>query len=391
MKKVLILGAGIYQVPLIKRAKRRGLFTIVASVEGNYPGFEYADKVYYINTTDRDAILRLAIDEQIDGILTTGTDVAVKTIGYVCDRLNLTGISENCAENATNKAKMKCVLLDGGVRTARYHIVKSVLEAEEACRDLGFPVIFKCVDKSGSRGIKKVNCIQQIKQDFSYSLSYSDVNYIVVEKYLEGYEIGVDGYIDQTQSLFLAHTKINYSNGYTYVPIGHCFPFECDEKLYRDIVSQAEKAVQSLKMDKCFFNMDIMIANSKSYVIEVGARTGATCIPELISCYCGFDYYEKMLDCALGDKVDISYKKTTPCIAELLISETDGRIVKYNLDNIDDPRVKQVHMDYVPGDRVQKFRVGPDRIGDIVVCGESLEEAKRILAKSKKRLELVIE
>ena len=47
MKKILILGAGIYQVPLIKTAKKLGIYTIVASIPGNYPGFELADKVYY--------------------------------------------------------------------------------------------------------------------------------------------------------------------------------------------------------------------------------------------------------------------------------------------------------------------------------------------------------
>ena len=40
MKKIMILGAGIYQVPLIKTAKKLGLYTIVVSIPGNYPGFE---------------------------------------------------------------------------------------------------------------------------------------------------------------------------------------------------------------------------------------------------------------------------------------------------------------------------------------------------------------
>ena len=52
MKKIMILGAGIYQVPLIKTAKKLGLYTIVVSIPGNYPGFELADKVYYENTVD---------------------------------------------------------------------------------------------------------------------------------------------------------------------------------------------------------------------------------------------------------------------------------------------------------------------------------------------------
>ena len=71
MKKIMILGAGIYQVPLIKTAKRMGLYTIVVSIPGNYPGFALADKVYYENTVDDEKILEIARAEQIDGIVTT--------------------------------------------------------------------------------------------------------------------------------------------------------------------------------------------------------------------------------------------------------------------------------------------------------------------------------
>ena len=66
MKKILILGAGIYQVPLIKTARRLGIYSIVCSIPGNYPGFEYADKVYYENTTDAEKILEIARKENID-------------------------------------------------------------------------------------------------------------------------------------------------------------------------------------------------------------------------------------------------------------------------------------------------------------------------------------
>ena len=83
MKKLLILGAGIYQVPLIKKAQEMGIYTIVTSIPGNYPGFEIADKVYYENTTDYEAILKIAQDEKIDGIVTSGTDVAIITVGKV--------------------------------------------------------------------------------------------------------------------------------------------------------------------------------------------------------------------------------------------------------------------------------------------------------------------
>ncbi len=107
MKKIMILGAGIYQVPLIETARKLGIYTIVVSIPGNYPGFALADKVYYENTTDYNTILRIAKEEQIDGIVTAGTDVAVITIGKVCDELGLCGFSLDAAKIAADKLLMK--------------------------------------------------------------------------------------------------------------------------------------------------------------------------------------------------------------------------------------------------------------------------------------------
>ena len=118
MKKIKILGAGIYQVPLIRTARRMGLYTIVVSIPGDYPGFALADKIYELNTRDKEAILAAAEKEQIDGICTSGTDVAVSTIGYVCEKMHLSGIPYEAAEILTDKAKMKDAFRQGGVSAA---------------------------------------------------------------------------------------------------------------------------------------------------------------------------------------------------------------------------------------------------------------------------------
>ena len=158
MKKILILGAGIYQVPLIETAKRLGIYTIVASIPGNYPGFELADKVYYENTTDYKKILSIARREEVDGIVTAGTDVAVITIGKVCDALGLRGLSFEAAEIATDKLLMKQCYEKYGVRSAKFRRVSfDDPHYANIIADLTLPVMFKSVDSSGSRGIVKVD------------------------------------------------------------------------------------------------------------------------------------------------------------------------------------------------------------------------------------------
>ena len=142
MKKILILGASVYQVPLIKTAKRMGLYTIVASIPGDYPGFALADKVYHINTVDKEAILEMAVKEEIDGICTTGTDVAVATIGYVCEHRNLPGVSEEAAIRATDKAKMKEAFGKGNVSAARFQKVTSLEEVYQAADEIGQDFLF---------------------------------------------------------------------------------------------------------------------------------------------------------------------------------------------------------------------------------------------------------
>ena len=104
---LMILGAGIYQVPLIKKAKELGYHTIVVSYPGPYPGFDIADEVLYLDTTDSEAILDAARNMNIKGICTTGTDVAMGSIGLVNDTLGLSGISGQAARVLTDKSVMK--------------------------------------------------------------------------------------------------------------------------------------------------------------------------------------------------------------------------------------------------------------------------------------------
>ncbi|MCQ2546195.1 MAG: ATP-grasp domain-containing protein [Clostridia bacterium] len=400
MKKILILGAGIYQVPLIKTAKRMGLYTIVASIPGNYPGFELADKVYYENTTDYGRILAIARKEKIDGIITTGTDVAVITIGRVCDTLGLSGLSFKAAEIATDKLLMKSCYEKYGVRTAKFR--KILFDNENYADELSgleLPLMFKSVDSSGSRGITKVNSPDEFDAARNYVLDNTRSNYFIVEEYIEGEEFGAQAFVHKGEIQFILPHGDYVFKGDTGVPIGHFAPYDLSDEVIEDSKQQLRMAIDAMGLDNCAINADFILKDGKTYVLEIGGRSGATCLAELVSIYYGYDYYEKILRTALGEDVDFSAGDGTPadkCVGTpnasmLLMSDRDGVIVSQTNKNPENPDIVDVQFDFQPGAQVHKFKVGPHRIGHVITKGETLDSAVATLNDALAEIEIKVE
>ncbi len=370
MKKMMILGAGIYQVPLIKKAREMGLYTIVVSIPGKYPGFALADKIYHMDTRDLQGILRAAETEKIQGICTAGTDVAVAAIGYVCGQLGLSGISPQAAETVTDKWKMKQAFAAGGAATAAFRPVFSEEEAEAAAAGLGYPVCVKAVDKSGSRGVRKAGDPEELRNAYREARDVSDRDYVLVEEYIQAHEIGVDGFIQGGKPVLLVpHDKDMYRVGGVSIPGGHRFPFVCSEELSEEIRRQITLAAAAAGLDNCPFNADVFVRDGRVWVIEIGGRSGATCIPELLSIYCGFSYYEKMLRAALGEPVQFPVRGKRACMARLLFSETGGL-----LERLDEACLAELNrediqwqLDYAPGEKLPAAKNGTDRIGHLIM------------------------
>ncbi len=392
MKKIMILGAGIYQVPLIKTAKRLGIYSIVVSIPGNYPGFELADKIYYENTTDYDKILEIAGKEQIDGIVTAGTDVAVITIGKVCDELKLCGLSFEAAKVAANKLLMKSKYEEHGVRTAKFReIPLDATDVAERVAELSFPLIFKSVDSSGSRGIVKVDS----KADFDAAIQNVRENtrsdYYIVEEFIEGEEFGAQAFVYRGEVTFILPHGDYVFKGDTGVPIGHFAPYELESSVIEDARQQLTAAIHAMGLDNCAINADFILKDGKTYVLEIGGRSGATCLAELVSIYYGFDYYEKILRCALGeDTVFDCNSHAVPNASMLLMSEKDGVIEEQTDRNPKHPDIYDIQFDYKPGDSVHKFHVGPHRIGHVITKGDTLKQAVDTLHEALKNVEIKV-
>lgn len=394
MKNILILGAGIYQVPLIKTAKRLGLHTIVASVSGNYPGFVLADKAYYTDTCDKEKLLKIAKEEKIDGVCVCGTDVAVPAQGYLCEQLGLIGPSEAAAIRAQNKVDMKKAFIAHDVRTAevRYIDIENS-NVETICQEIGYPVIFKAVDSSGSRGIKCVEDVGQIMTAYEIVRAATHDKQYIIEKYLVGTEFGAQAFVlDGKLQFVLPHGDYVYA-GNTGVPLGHFAPIEIGEDKQADAIQQVKKAVRALGLDNCAINADFMLCNGEVYVLEIGARAGATCLVELVSLYYGFDYFQKIIEVSLGLKPNWEQQLETPQpnASMLLYSALGGKIKKICAPAIKDARVLDLSFDYKVGDIIREFTNGTDRIGQIITIGKSVEEAKKVIDDLLEKIEITTE
>ena len=392
MKKIIILGASVYQVPLIKKAKELGLYTIAISIPGLYRGFSYSDKNYYVDTRNKEEILEIAKREQIDGICTSGTDVAVITIGYVNEQLGLNGVSYNTALWSTNKYLMKQRFNEFDVNTARHYLARNGKELVDGFEKLNVDkAVVKIVDKSGSRGIRCVDCNTNLEQTFIELLQETDKDYVIIEEYIEGIEIGIDVFISDSKIVtFIPHNKLRETINGIGIPSGHIVPYTPYGNEEGNLLKETEKVIQALGISNGALNIDaFVLPDGKVYIIEAGTRSGATGIPEIISNYLGTDYYEMILKNALNEPIPTEIVPVGECSASLLLfSNKDGIYSGYHLDDIEGVTITT---DYRIGQRVEKIVDGTSRIGQAIIEGDSIAEVKEKISYIKEHIRIDVD
>lgn len=385
MKKILILGAGVYQYPLIKSSKELGYYTIVASINGNYPGFKIADKVYYENTTNMDMILKIAEEEKISGICTSGTDVAVKSIGYVCDKLGLNGITFETASKLSNKGLMKQCFIENDIRTAKYKVFdfkETATNIMNFSNEIDYPVVIKIHDSSGSRGIEIVKEPSRLISSISNIKQYTKEKTFLIEQYIAGEEFGAQVFVVEGEIKCVMHHGDIIDIRKTGIPVGHYYPYNIEKNTYDDMLEQIRRTIKAFKIKTGALNFDFIIFKDKVYVLEVGARAGGTMLPELLSNIYGINYYDNIIYACIREfnKIKFQYKNNKSCLVNLIYSEKDGI-----LDNVVMPTTNfdyEYHIDYCSGDKINKFENGSDRIGDYLILSDDTN-INKLLEKQK--------
>ena len=388
---MMILGAGVMQVPLIKKVREMGHEAIVLGIKGNYPGLEFASKAIFEDFTNLPKTLEVAKKEKIDGIMTCGIDLPVKTIAYVSEKLGLPGISTKAGEIVNDKALMQECFSKGNVRTAKHRKVFSYEESLKAASDFGFPVMFKAVDSQGSNGITKVLNAKQAKVAYDCAISVTKHPYILVEEFLDGKEFGAQAFVNKGKIQFILPHGDYVFHGDTGVPLGHYAPCDFDKTVIEECQNQLNLCVQAAELDTCAINIDFMLSQGKVYVLELGARCGATMLAETVSLYYGFNYYEQMIRAHLGEDPDFSRKEKGFASATMtLYSERSGVILSQENLNPPDERLVEVKFDKKVGDSVQAFQKGVHRLGHIIVKEKDKNSAEAYLKEALKNIKITV-
>ena len=149
----MVLGAGILQLPAIIQGRKMGLKVIAVDMNPKAIGFEFADVALPISTIDTERVLQAAIEYKIDGIMTLASDMPMRTVAEVSEKLNLVGITKETAYMATDKGEMRKRLASCGVPVPKFFVVKDFIEYQKAVNMILGKAIVKPADNSGSRGI----------------------------------------------------------------------------------------------------------------------------------------------------------------------------------------------------------------------------------------------
>ena len=382
MKKLMILGASTSQLPLIYAAKKSGIYTIAASTPGDWPGFEAADAFTYTDISDEEAVLAEAKRMEIDGIVTCCMDTGVRAIGRVCETMGLSGPSKIAAKTTTDKYKMKEAFQKNGVSCARHICVKNEMQLLEAMEELAFPIVIKAVDLMGSRGIFRCDTKQEALKNYKKSMEATQKEYCLVEEFVEGTLFGAEAMIQNGKMVFCMLDNTESYPGYVPTPVGHSVPFEQEKNLGNQAREQVAKAVRAVGLDNCAVNCDLIYKEGMVYVIEITARAGATCLPEITGLYYGINYYEAIVKLALGMDVAPMFHRQAPqicSIARSLTSSRDGVVKSIANHNLPDVHIVDISLYLKPGDFVCRYTNGRDRLGQIIIKGDTLPDCRRRL------------
>ena len=381
MKKIVIIGANSFQNPLILKAKEMGYETHVFAWQDGSVGERTADYFYPVSIVEKEEILEKCREIKPDAVVTIASDLANITVQYIASRLGLSCNSDESIYISTNKYAMREAFVKNNVASPKFARVSLEDDISAAVEGMKFPLIVKPTDRSGSRGITKINKPDEIKAAVGLSVSDSFEKMAIIEEYIDGEEYSCESISYKGKHHILAVTK-KYTTGYPhYIETGHIEPAGLDEGMYRKVCLEIPKALDALLIENGASHAEFKIDSEGNIrIIEIGSRMGGDCIgSHLVYLSSGYDFVKMVIETALGKEPSLTAEHEPMC-AGIKFIFTDKDLQVY--DELKRTRPEMINfVSEIEEVGEREVTDSSTRFGYFIIVSESPEEVREILEK----------
>lgn len=392
MKRLMIIGASVLQLPAIQKAKELGLYVGVVDFNPEAIGIPYADEYFNVSTIDEEGVYQAAKMFKADGIITLATDMPMRSVAYATHKLGLVGISYETAVKATDKGEMIKAFEAAGVEHPWYFILSRLDDLKNVSDRITYPCISKPVDNAGSRGVVLINHREELEAAVLYSSSNGRNGKVIIEEYLQGKEVSVEIMVTGGNVHILQVTDKLTTGAPHFVEMGHSQPCGLGMKNIELIHNLAKRAVTAIGIEDGPAHVEIMLTKDGPKMIELGARMGGDCITtHLVPLSTGIDMVKATIDIALGEKANIvpAFQKGS---AIRYFSGLYG-VIK-SVEGIEEAEkmtgIHQVTLVKNIGDTVDEIGSSVDRVGYVIAQADTADSAVQICREAMEKIKITV-
>ena len=395
----MLLGGIRYLLPVIKAAHDQGYYVITADYLPDNIAHKYSDEYVNVSIIDKEAVLKVAREKQIDGIMSFGVDPGVIAASYVQNQMGLPSFGPfESVVILQNKDKFRAFLADNGFNVPWAFGFDSVEDALAKKEKFSYPLIVKPTDSAGSKGCTRVDNETNLHAALEYAMVHSIGGNIIVEEFLEkkGCSSDTDSYAEDGILKFVSFSAQRFDDKAVnpYTPAAYSWPstFTEDEEKY--LTSEIQRLITLLDMKTAVFNIETRVGtNGKPYIMELTPRGGGNRLCEMLRYATGVDLITAITRAMVGDEPEkIEQKPYDGHWAEVVLhADRDGIFKGLEIDSSLKAEVIEEDLWIKPGDSVHGFEGANDAIGTLVLRFKTIQDLQDALATQMSWLKIIVQ
>ena len=385
-KKLMLLGGIRYLLPVIKAAHELGAYVITADYLPGNIAHKFSDEYVNVSILDREAVLAVAREREINGILSFGVDPGVVTAAYVADKMGLPSPPLASVEILQNKDRFRDFLAQNGFNCP-WHLQIAKDEKVDIGKLNGisgnapYPCIVKPVDSAGSKGCSRVNGEGELPKAMEYARSESHNGRIIIEQFLEkvGSSSDTDSFSIDNELVFCSFNcqYFDAKSPNPYTPAAYSWPSDMPLGAQVELHDELQRLIRLLNLGTSIYNIETRFCtDGKPYIMELSPRGGGNRLAEVLKLATGQDMIMNCVRAALGIPcMEMTNPKYDGHFAEVIVhSNKSGRYDGLEIADEMASFVVERDMWLEKGDEVKGFTGANQAIGTLVLKFQSQEQ-----------------